>query len=351
MDNDKLNSLLRKSLARTLDEEEHQQLYNWLMESDGNKRSYARMRDVDTLLNIEAHTAVPKRRLHRRWALSAACAVLAFGIFSTLLWQLPSHTPDSLPTNEILLISAENTYTIDADTTIVEQKELLRKVKNEQSAYNRLLVPQGKVFSVRLDDQTVVHLNSMSELHFPAEFTGNTRSVKLTGEAFFDVARDTTRPFIVETRHNKIEVLGTQFNVSAYTEDTQETISLLEGCVQTTVAGKTEKLLPNEQLAFTIDSRQMEKTTFKAEEITAWMNGIFFFEDRPLGQVLKALERWYQVKFEFADPSFLNIPVYIRLSKEKPIETLLQALESTQKLTFQEKKENLYYISINNAKH
>lgn len=320
-------------------------LYTWLEESDENKRTYANMRDVEALMAARHYHTLEKRSTGKWLLATVACAVITFSVWSLYtLWGSTSETETTgiHMGNEIRLVSADRNYAIDADHTdsisVVEQEQLFRQVQAGKSETNRLIVPDGKLFSIRLSDGTIVRLNSMSELHFPSEFTKGERVVELTGEAFFDVSHDPQHPFIVKTGNSCIRVLGTRFNVSAYPDYGQEAISLVEGSVEAIAADKTMRIRPGEQIKVIPRTGQMEKGEFNPEEVMAWMNGTFFFEDQPLAYVLKALERWYSVKFEFASESLKDIPVYIRISKEKSVEDLFRALEATRKISFRQEE-------------
>ena len=336
-----IDRLIQKSLTEELTKEEKIELLVWLGENDDHKRMYAAVRDVQALtVALNAKKAVSRARHREWWRIAAACIGFSLAIWG--LYTLIGRENDRVSTvataeDEIRLISAGLTYTITADSAtekVVEQQQLLQIVPSDHQQFNRLIVPRGKVFSVRLCDGTVVRLNSMSELRFPSEFVGDKRSVELTGEAFFDVARDTACPFVVTTENSTVCVVGTQFNVAAYAGDEQETVSLLEGCVETIAMGQQMELMPGEQVTVITGIQEMKKSVFNPEEVMAWMDGFFFFEDQPLDVVLKTVGRWYQVEFKFAEEELKEMKVYVRMRREKPIEDLFRALEATGKISF-----------------
>lgn len=338
-----IDRIIQKSLSQPLTENEKATLLTWLEENDENKHLYASIRDLQALITAQSFRTIKRsRRSNRWWGIAAACIGVSLAVWGlyTLSAEKDSQLVATARTEkEVILISANRTYTISTDTTtekVMEQQQLLKTLPDANQELNRLIVPQGKIFSIRLCDGTVVHLNSMSELSFPSEFTGNQREVTLKGEAFFDVTHDAAHPFILSTEHSVIRVLGTRFNVSAYTNDQQETISLVEGCVETKATDQQIKLMPGEQVVVTTGSQEMKKSNFNPEEVMSWMDGFFFFEDQPLNVVLKAVARWYQVDFEFASEELKEIDIYIRIRKEKPIEDLFRALEATQKISFRQ---------------
>lgn len=349
-----IDRLVLKSLSQELSDEERQTLYSWLEESEDHKHAYASIRDVQAL-RMAAHLGNVRTRDYRgRYLLSvAACLVLSLAVWSLYIFSRQDEplllTSAQMP-KEVVLIASDQVYRIATDsvgTDIVEQQELLRTMNVGDTKSNRLIVPQGKIFSIKLSDGTVVWLNSMSELRFPSKFGNGERLVELSGEAFFEVARDSNSPFIVKTGNSRIRVLGTCFNVSVYKDYGQEMVSLVEGSVEATVCKQVVKLVPGEQLAWLPRTGQVSKGNFNPEEVMAWMNGDFFFEDQPLAYVLKAFERWYGVEFEYAAEALKDIHVYIRIGKEKALEDLFQALETTLKISFRQEGGKVWVESKN----
>lgn len=160
--------------------------------------------------------------------------------------------------------------------------------------------PAGRKSRVSLPDGTIVWLNSESSISYQANLEDNTRSVELTGEAYFDVAEDMERPFTVKTSNCLVTALGTEFNVKAYPENLSHQISLSEGKVS--VEGLYEAisegviLQPGESLS--VDEQgSIRKSHFDESIILAWKSGVLRFEDASLQDVVKSLERWYGKKF------------------------------------------------------
>ncbi|WP_276483735.1 FecR family protein [Paraflavitalea pollutisoli] len=170
--------------------------------------------------------------------------------------------------------------------------------------YNTVTVPKGGVFNILLADGTKVWLNNDSELKFPVSFTGTERRVILSGEAFFEVAKNAQRPFVVELPDSKsITVLGTVFNTRAYKEEKEFTTSLVEGSVQLSSLDNTR---PRGSRTLTLrpgqEATQQRGTTVMTARTPrllldsySWRTGLFHFEDEPIQDVMNQVARWYNI--------------------------------------------------------
>ena len=177
-------------------------------------------------------------------------------------------------------------------------------VENDTLIYNTLAVPYGKRFEVQLSDGTTVNLNSGSSLKYPVNFIkGKNRHVFLSGEAFFNVAKDTNHPFIVNANEIDVRVLGTKFNISSYPEDKNINTVLVEGSVSTYKAGETYQsenatlLKPGYKAAWNKTNKTIEVTETDVETHLAWINGRLILYEVEFSAILKKLERQYNVKF------------------------------------------------------
>ncbi len=165
------------------------------------------------------------------------------------------------------------------------------------AAYNTISTPSGGQYEVDLPDGTKVWLNAASSLKYPGSFaSGKERRVELTGEAYFEVAHNSALPFRVETPRQKIEVLGTNFNVSAYEDEPVVKTTLLKGSVKVSIPNTSfsNQLKPGEE-ASRINDRLVVETVNTADAI-AWKNGLFIFNDEPLESIMRKVARWYDVE-------------------------------------------------------
>lgn len=165
--------------------------------------------------------------------------------------------------------------------------------------WNTIITPRGGQYQLVLADGTKVWLNAASSLTFTAAFTGKERRVKLVGEAYFEVAKNVKQPFVVETSEQEIKVLGTHFNVQAYTEEQKITTSLLEGKVNILSGGKVAYLQPGEEVVNQFNGR-LQINQVEVEERIAWKNGFFKFNNAGIKEVMQQIARWYNIKVTYA---------------------------------------------------
>lgn len=162
------------------------------------------------------------------------------------------------------------------------------------TVYNTLFNPRGsKVISLTLNDGTIVWLNSESSLRYPVAFVGNQRRVEITGEAYFEVAKDETKKFIVESNGVSTEVLGTHFNVNTYESEHDVKITLLEGAIKVRKGIITGILKPGQQAEVTDDIRVTSNVDMDA--VMSWKNGFFHFANTSIPELMKQISRWYDI--------------------------------------------------------
>lgn len=168
--------------------------------------------------------------------------------------------------------------------------------------YNTMTTPKGRQFQLVLPDGTKVWLNAASSITYPASFTGNARQVKISGEAYFEVAKIKDMPFHVTINDMaEVKVLGTHFNINAYEGEAGIKTTLLEGSVQTSLlgAGKTPDyvvLKPGQQAEVTKDQKIKLNESVNTDQVMAWKNGLFNFENASLEEVMRQLSRWYNIE-------------------------------------------------------
>jgi len=198
--------------------------------------------------------------------------------------------------------------------------------------FNTITTPRGGQYQIILPDGTHVWLNAASSLKFPAAFKGGRRLVELNGEAYFEVAKDKQKPFIVHTDNQEVEVLGTHFNVSSYANETTKT-TLLEGSVKVLAQAHQKVLVPGEQAQTSTDAKVIKVMPVSVEDAIAWKNGYFVFNDEKLESIMQRVSRWYDVECQFegkqGELSFLGV-----VERSKNISSLLKVLESTGNVHF-----------------
>lgn len=197
--------------------------------------------------------------------------------------------------------------------------------------HNRLIVPRGGEYCVTLSDGTIVWLNSESELRYPTAFSGNVRQVELKGEAYFKVAHNENQPFIADADGYQVEVLGTEFNLSAYPDDSYKTTTLLRGKVKVGIDRfpAPDTLYPNMQLAYNTTSQSRQIKQVNAEMYGSWRQGHFEFDHTSFGQFLKIVSRWYDFSYQVKDTSLLNYHFTGAFEKSDNIDDLFRILKSS----------------------
>ncbi|MEO8946902.1 MAG: FecR domain-containing protein, partial [Mucilaginibacter sp.] len=201
-------------------------------------------------------------------------------------------------------------------------------------SYNSLITPRGGQFQLQMADGTKVWLNSASQLQFPAVFTGKERRVKLSGEAYFEVAKNKEMPFIVEVASSEVKVLGTHFNIRAYPDDDINSLeaTLLEGSIKFTHAEKSLLLKPGEQASLGANGALVLNKDVDIDDIIAWKNGFFHFEKRRLDFIMRELARWYDIEVVYKDP--IETSYFVEMPKNTNLSDALKALQLTGKVKF-----------------
>lgn len=188
----------------------------------------------------------------------------------------------------------------------------------------------GKRLTLKLSDGTKVYLNSGSTIEFPERFVGKNRVVHLDGEAFFEVAKDSTSPFVIQSNSLQTTVLGTSFNVNSYDENSQVKISVKSGKVRVNSDDDRVVLGPDQQAIFDKKTKNMRKATINSNHWFAWKDGILHFSDQPMSEVLKTLERWYGVDFKFDNHSLQDCHLTASF-KNEPLGVVLESIVYTKK--------------------
>lgn len=186
----------------------------------------------------------------------------------------------------------------------------------------------GETKQVTLPDQTEVWLNAGSSLKYPSEFNQKIRSVSLTGEAFFSVTKNQSKPFVVETKNLTVKVLGTKFNLKAYRDEHQTVATLQEGEIEVqTETRQKQKLAPNEQLVYNRETSTLNVVKINPEDIPDWKNGKLLFSEATLGRILQTLERHFNISFDIDKSIDLSTEHYtIKFEREETPEQIVQVL-------------------------
>jgi ferric-dicitrate binding protein FerR (iron transport regulator) len=206
-------------------------------------------------------------------------------------------------------------------------------------AENVMVTPRGGEYNLVLSDGTKVWMNAESEIRYPVQFVGKTRRVKVSGEVYFEVAKDLKKPFIVDVNDVAIKVLGTQFNVCAYPDERNIATTLVEGAVRLSakeLSGNTTTvdLIPGLQADYDRFSKRVETREVDVESYVAWKNGKFVFEKESLNNIMNRLERWYDLTVFFQNETVKNKRFSLRIDRYGNISDILEKLEQTTDIQF-----------------
>lgn len=222
----------------------------------------------------------------------------------------------------------------------IDGQPALRSGLNKgQQLLNTISTPRGGQYQIALPDGSKVWLNAESSLKYPVNFNTAKRRVELTGEAYFEVAKQGTTgqrtPFIVVTAQQEVEVLGTHFNINSYSDEPVTKTTLLEGSVNVLQRStrNSRMLKPGEQSRVSVSQSAPSLTIPNIEREMAWKNGLFIFKDEPIETIVKDLSRWYDVDISFEGKP-ANLSYVGMVSRSKNISTVLKILESAGGLHF-----------------
>lgn len=223
---------------------------------------------------------------------------------------------------------------VDTQTSKSESKQ----VRN--SGLNTIETPLGEEYMVRLPDKTTVWLNAGSAIKFPSMFAITQRRVELSGEAYFEVAKDKAHPFVVKTKTQEVTVLGTHFNINSYSNESTEKTTLLEGSVKVTpsysnaIGNSSVSVLlrPNEQASN--DGLGIKVKTVYPDNVVAWKNGEFIFNNDRLDVIMRRIARWYNVTIVYKDRDVMAKTFAGQTSKYTNISDVLCILELTGEVQF-----------------
>ncbi|TSJ38895.1 DUF4974 domain-containing protein [Mucilaginibacter corticis] len=282
-------------------------------------------------VRIDQNLAQPKPFIYRRLLvrLSAAAALLL--LIGSGIWFFHKPTDQSAldlqaknriaPGSNRAILQLANGSRIDlssANKGVIAQQAGVAIHKNAQgilvytinagnttnnsgnpTGENSIITPRGGQYQVILPDGTQVLLNAASSLTYPVVFSGGERLVKLSGEAYFEVAKDKAHPFKVSSGTQTVTVLGTHFNINAYSDETSTKTTLLEGSVEVTSGNNETRIIPGQQALLASDG-QLSKKTVDPDKEVAWKNGLFSFDGDDVKTIMRQIARWYNVDISYS---------------------------------------------------
>lgn len=372
MINKEIENIIVKFLNHQASEEESDQLDLWLKNNDNERlfknyvetnyaiehemRQFAAEKVKRKLQELKISEMRMKKRKKVRTVFSYAAAAVVVGLMvigyslNTNDFNESTEANTEIVNNKIQPGSDKAILTLGDGSQVVLQKGSNYKVKNANSngqaivyrdeetnttktVYNFLTVPRGGQYHIVLSDGTEVWLNSESQLKYPVDFRkGQTRSVELVyGEGYFNVSPSTAHggsKFVVVNRSQKIEVLGTEFNLKAYKDDTNIYTTLVEGKVSVNTATSQKTLKPSQQVTLNVEDHSMTLEKVDVYHEISWKDGVFSFRKKPLDEIMKVLSRWYDMDVRYENSELRNVRFNGVLGRDQNIEEILNTIKS-----------------------
>lgn len=363
-----IEALLAKYVAGILTEEEEAQLRQWRNEDPSHetfmtkldkRKNYRELYQQYRMRHAQTLKAIRRANFRRRLMWAAAWALPV--VLATTLWLTLDHTES--PVEEIVPGSPQATLILENgsqvklgntkelgwirinDATMTSEKNghLIYKPSKKVQPHlkNTLVTPRGGEYRVTLPDGTNIHLNSLSKLEYPIDFSADKREVTLTGEAYFEIAKDPKRPFIVKANGVAIKQYGTKFSVNARSPQTT-TVALEEGSVGITAPGQAEVRMTSGEVArWNANEPRVEKEENNLEPYTAWHRNRFVFEDESLGNIMETLSLWYNMDVRFQEERLAELHFTGNLSRYEDIQVILDGIKSTVDIRYEIKERQI----------
>ncbi|MEN7551918.1 FecR domain-containing protein [Rapidithrix thailandica] len=385
---DQIVRLILKSLEHPLSPGEKEKLDKWLSISKSNRAFMEKVKDenrlkkeLDFFAAIDSKAAFEKMQSKTRkkqmpqfqnFGRYAAAAILILWIAAMGIWkygmqesQKSAAQQEEIVQNDVLpgtdkarLILADGSVLPlqDLEEGLVNEEEGMQIVKIDQQVIYKLLegderkvplteyhtieIPKGGKYQIVLSDGSKVWLNSATTLRYPSQFEKDRRHVVLNGEAYFEVSPDKQAPFTVEARGTVVKVLGTHFNIKAYENEPLTKTTLLEGSVEVGNQQRTQIIVPGQQAQVGED---VQVADVDSKEAVAWKNGYFLFNGTRLDDLLRQLERWYEIEVHFTGD--LPQKHYSgTITKDTNLSQVLKMLELSGSIKFEIKNQKLYVM-------
>lgn len=324
-----IENLLLDYFAGGLSEIEEKELLLWLEADDANKKKFSEMADWWAI----AHLPLFKSNLKSD--------------FRKYFGDLASN---DLPIKENKLFNLRSWRTVAASvlvavaisTSAYYAGKNAGTPEQQQIAWFETVAPAGSLSKVVLPDHSVVWINAGSSLKYNMDFNKQNREVSLTGEAYFEVAKDSLRPFIVKSGNLDVRVLGTSFNVKAYENEETIDVALVTGKVNILLADNKEEksknvvLEPNRMMRYTKETSQVEMSEVNAASVCAWINDRIEFDEQPFDRIARDLERKFNVQIRIKSKSLPNEIFTGSFSADQTLDYILHEVDVEKKYTWKQ---------------
>jgi ferric-dicitrate binding protein FerR (iron transport regulator) len=361
--------LLDGFLQKNLSTDEQRELDKWILKSEQNMQLFEDLTDEknigaflkwyesrdlekklrETKKGIRFRTASRIRSIWRYAAAACILAIIGLSIYYLLSGKkekpadaVANIATDIQPGSEYATLKLDNgkliTLNSKKDSVINDQIKIVNgelvyanKKGNNAQAIHELVIPRKGFYKLVLPDGTRVWLNSESTIRYPNEFEGSERRVDVSGETYFEVAKDPSRPFIVTVNGFDVRALGTEFNINAYKNEEDFRATLVQGVIKVSGNGRENVLKPNQELSIR-HSEWKVADDVETGTVTAWKDNQFKFKNTPIEQIMRDAERWYDADVIFQDK--LNLHLNGTIGRDVPVSKLLHVLSETGEFHF-----------------
>ncbi|WP_421918529.1 FecR family protein [Marinifilum sp.] len=384
-----ISKLLALHLNGNLDEQEQKRLEAWLQEKDSHRVLFEQLKQGENApqrkelinrINLDDEwsrfqSLIQKepgiRSLNWR-AIVKYAAIIALPILAATFLLLQDYSYDDYVSDipveikpgtksaELVLSTGERIRLGDKDLLLEESEQnvtihnkdrslnyITSDKKTAKLRYNYLIMNRGEEYLITLADGTKVWLNSESKLKFPTQFADNIRVVEFEGEGYFEVAKNEKAPFIVKTKQLDVEVLGTEFNLSAYADEESVKTALVEGSVKISPNyGDIENIIikPDEMAVLNIADHKLDVEQVDAKAYGRWRKGLFSFNEESLEEIMRKLSRWYDISVFFEDDETRYQYFSGKLPRIENCNDLLEMIEKTTSVEFEIKDERTVIV-------
>ena len=298
-----------------------------------------------------------KRRTLRYWAISGVAACLLVGVLIST-WMGRDNSVPSEETKTIVaggskaVLWLSNGEKVELENNVDELKEASVRIVNSGSVLsyeknqdtvlkgrvmNKVETPRGGEYGITLADGTRVYLGALSKIEYPVAFDGTKRVVKASGEVYFEVARDTAHPFVVEMTNLDVEVLGTSFTVRDYADEDYVEATLVSGKIKVNAGEESCILEPNYQAVLDKKNNTLETKEVDVSEFVDWKSGKLNVRNKRLEDILNRLSKWYDVYVFYVNEEAKDIRFYANIDRYSDMNELLDKFEKTGQVEFRVK--------------
>lgn len=379
MNKQRIAELVEKHVEGKTSPAEYQELLDWYRSMDHTDIQWPESeQQFEERINRIQSNILPNRQVNNQPSfikrnkiiLSAVGIAAAMAIFFTLsptfkneTFENNVHTTASIGKTNILPGGNKAVLTL-SDGSIIQLSDSLSKFNRNNNGFlitanqgeltlktetlanssstklNTLSTPRSGQYVVNLPDGSKVWLNAESSLTFPNTFNSKERKVTLTGEGYFDIAKNKNTPFIVQVDELQIEVLGTQFNINAYEDTPKLETTLVEGSLKVSQGLQSIILSPNQQSVWNKKEQKLSMQKIDTKAFTGWKDGYFVFENTNIKTIMSQLARWYDIEVVYIGNT-ANKEYTGRILKRSNIEEVLDMLELTGTINFEIKERRI----------